>query len=148
MRHRPLRPHLSRPEGSPAARTATVPGCDADRNRSVSLLDIRVAAGEAGPMVTLSGEADLTTVAQLEAALNAQIAAGARVLTVDLSRMWFADCAAIHTLVRAAGTLRARGGRMDLLNPQPGLDRVLTLLGVDEVLRIYRGDNGPGPRHP
>lgn len=37
-------------------------------------------------MLTLSGEADLTTVAELTEALTAQVAIGARHLTVDLSR--------------------------------------------------------------
>jgi hypothetical protein len=50
----------------------------------VGLLEISVAAGEAGPVLTLSGEADLTTVAELTEALTAQLAIGTRHLTVDL----------------------------------------------------------------
>jgi hypothetical protein len=38
----------------------------------VGLLEISVAAGEAGPVLTLSGEADLTIVAELTDALSAQ----------------------------------------------------------------------------
>src|SRR5262249_790890 len=54
-----------------ARRAGTVPGgqtggCDAyascGNHHGVSLLEISVAAGEAGPVLTLSGEADLTTV--------------------------------------------------------------------------------------
>jgi hypothetical protein len=37
----------------------------------VGLLEISVAAGEVGPVLTLSGEADLTTVAELAGALSA-----------------------------------------------------------------------------
>ena len=59
----------------------------------MGLLEISVAAGEAGPVLTLSGEADLTTVAELTGALSAQLAAGARHLTVDLSRLRFAGLA-------------------------------------------------------
>jgi len=36
----------------------------------VSLLEISVAAGESGPMVTLSGEADVTNVAELSQTLK------------------------------------------------------------------------------
>jgi anti-sigma B factor antagonist len=108
----------------------------------VNLLDIHVAAGDAGPVVMLSGEADITTVERLENVLNAQITAGARILTVDLSGLRFADSATIGALVRAARTLMARGGRLDLTSPQPTVAQMLALLGVDEVLTV-RGDQTP-----
>ncbi len=111
----------------------------------ISPLDIRVTAGDAGPVVMLSGEADITTLRRLEDTLDAQITAGARLLTVDLSGLRFADSATIGALVRAASVLKAKGGRLDLQNPQPGLRRVLALLGVDEVLTVY-DDSGPHPR--
>ncbi len=149
MHHDPVSPHPSRPARSPAARPAAVPGCGAAvRDSAENPLDIRVAVIETGPVIMLSGEADVSTLAQLEDALNAQITAGARVLTVDLSGLRFADSATIGALVRASRTLKAQGGRLDLLNPQPGPARVLTLLGVDEVLRVYGGGSGPEPGHP
>jgi stage II sporulation protein AA (anti-sigma F factor antagonist) len=134
----------SRPARSSAARTGAVLGCG-DRGwvSAMSPLDIRVAADETGPVVMLSGEADLTTLGQLEDALNAQIAARARILTVDLSGLRFADSATIGALVRAARTLKDRGGRLDLLNPRPGLDRLLSLLGVNKILTV-RGGATPG----
>jgi anti-sigma B factor antagonist len=110
----------------------------------MGLLDIRVAPGDAGPVVMLSGEADMTTRTQLEDALNAQITAGARILTVDLSGLRFADSATIGALTAAARTLKAQGGRLDLLDPQPGLARMLTLLGVDEILTVRRSGLEPG----
>jgi len=122
----------------------------ADQDSAVTLLDIHVAAGDAGPVVMLSGEADVTTVGQLEDVLNTQITAGARILTVDLSELRFADSATIGALVRAARTLKASGGRLDLTNPQPPLAQMLALLGVDEVLTV-RDDgtgSGPGPAWP
>ncbi len=76
----------------------------------MGLLEISVADGEAGPVLILSGEADLTTVAALTDALSAQLAAGARHLTVDLSRLRFADAAVIRALVRAGRRLKGRGG--------------------------------------
>lgn len=112
-----------------------------------NLLDIRVAITEAGPVLMLSGEADVTTLAQLEDALSAQITAGALILMVDLTGLRFADSATIGALARAARALKTQGGRLDLVNPQPGLARTLTLLGVDEVLTVRRGTS-PGSGHP
>ena len=90
-------------------------------------------------MVALSGEADLTTVPELAAALAAQVDAGARHLTVDLSALAFVDSASIGALITASHALRARGGTLELAGPQPIVARTLGLLGVDEVIPIRGG---------
>ena len=110
----------------------------------MDLLDISVAAGEAGPVLTLSGEADLTTVAGLTEALTAQLANGAPHLTVDLSRLRFADSAVIRALVLADRTLKKRGGGLALAHPQPVVARALSLLGVDQAIEI-RDEMSAGP---
>ena len=102
----------------------------------MGLLEISVVAGEAGPVLTLSGEADLTTVAELSEALTAQLAIGARHLTVDLSRLRFADSAVIRALVLADRTLKKRGGGLALTHPRPVVARALSLLGVDQAIEI------------
>jgi anti-anti-sigma factor len=109
----------------------------------VSLLDVRVASGELGPVILLSGEADLTTVAQLSDALNAQITAETTILTVDMSRLRFADSASVAALARAARTLNNQGGRLELRCPQPGVARTLSLLGLDHFLHV-RGEPDAG----
>lgn len=117
----------------------------------MNLLDVCVAAGESGPVVMVSGEADLTTVAQLDGALNAQISAGAQILTVDLSGLRFADSASIAALVRASRRLRDQGGRLELMNPQPTVTRTLSLLGLDQALTVRaapgRPNAGLAPAH-
>jgi anti-sigma B factor antagonist len=105
----------------------------------VGLLEISVAAGETGSVLMLSGEADLTTVAELADALSAQLATGARHLTVDLSRLRFADSAAIRALVLANRTLKDRGGGLALAYPRPGVARALSLLGVDRAIEVRDG---------
>ena len=145
MADSPIPPHLPH-HVSPAHHPAAESG--PDRDSALSPLGIRVAAGESGPVLMLSGEADITTLAQLESALSAQLAAGAAILTVDLSGLGFADSATIGALVRAARTLKAQGGRLDLASPQPALARMLALLGVGKVVPI-RDDvpsRAPAPR--
>ena len=95
------------------------------------MLEISVAAGEAGPVLTLSGEADLTTVADLTEALTAQLAIGTRHLTVDLSGLRFMDTSAIHVLVSVNNRVMAGGG---LLVTKLGNDRVRFVdAGLDQV---------------
>jgi anti-anti-sigma factor len=105
----------------------------------VSLLEISAAAGASGPVLSLSGEADVTTVAELSEALTAQLAGGARHLTVDLSGLRFADSSVIRALVLAGRTLKDRGGGLELANPQPAVARALSLLGVDQAIHVRDG---------
>jgi anti-anti-sigma factor len=121
----------------------------------VNLLDIRADSGEWGPVVLLSGEADLTNVAQLSDALNAQITAGTTILTVDMSGLRFADSASVAALVRAARRMKNQGGRLELRCPQAGVARTLSLLGVDQFLTVRGGPDAgtsfadtPGTRVP
>jgi anti-sigma B factor antagonist len=102
----------------------------------VSILEIAVAAGDAGPVVKLSGECDITVAGQLRQALQAQITRGARQLTVDLSGLRFADSASVHVLLDAHRALQDRNGFLQLAFPQPAVAMVLGLLGVDQVLTV------------
>lgn len=102
----------------------------------MGLLDVSVTETEAGPVVALSGEADLTTLSLLNSVLNELIWSDFRLVTVDLSSLRFADSASITALGRAARTLRDQGGDLELLNPQPAISRVLSLTGVDQTVTV------------
>ena len=69
--------------------------------QAVSMLQISVADGAAGPVMALAGEADLTNAAALGETLGAQVSGGARHLIVDLSGLRFADSASVRPLVLA-----------------------------------------------
>ena len=109
---------------------------DGDGAIPQSPLTAWVAAGESGPVIVLSGEADLTCAGQLSALITAQLAGGTRQLTIDVSELWFADSASIRTLVLAARTLRERGGSLVLLRPRQPVARVLALTGAEQMFTI------------
>ena len=103
-----------------------------------------VTSGDFGPVLVLSGESDISAAAELTV-LIMQLAAGARHLTVDLSGLRFADSASIQAFIRADRALKASGGTLVLLAPQPVVARVLTLLGVDQLITVHPGpDPGTG----
>lgn len=106
------------------------------------MLQASVGAGESGPVITLSGESDLTPVARVSALISGQLPAGALELTIDVSGLRFADSASIRALVLAARTQKERGGRLVLLHPQPPVAKALALLGADELLTVQ--DRTPG----
>jgi anti-anti-sigma factor len=117
---------------------------DSDGIAPAGMLRASVAAGVSGPVVILSGEADLTSAGQLSALISAQLSGGTRHLTVDVSGLRFADTASIRTLVLAARTLKERGGSLVLLRPRPALVRMLDLLGAAQIFTI-RGETHGEP---
>ena len=100
------------------------------------MLMTSLADGESGPVLILAGEADLTSVAQLSAALSAQMGDGIRKVTVDISGLRFADAASVRSLMLAARMLTERGGQLLLLHPRAHVARVLELLGADQVIEV------------
>ncbi len=106
------------------------------------LLTASVADGASGPVIVLSGEADVASVGQLGALITAQVSRGTRQLTIDVSGLRFADSATISTLVLAARTLRQRGGNMVLLRPQHAVARILALTGAEQMFTIREEIHG------
>jgi len=102
----------------------------------VSTFRASVAAGESGPVITLSGEVDLSTIAELSDLITAQLAGGTVYLTIDVSGMSFADSASMRVLMLAAMTLRKRGGGLVLRRPQPALARLLEIMDADQVITV------------
>jgi anti-anti-sigma factor len=100
------------------------------------MLKITAQAADGGPVIALSGESDVSTVGILKDALDAQAAAGAKYLTVDLSGLEFADSASIAVLLRLHQVLKGRGGGLVLAFPRPLVARSLSLLQVDQLLEV------------
>jgi len=111
----------------------------------VSVLRASVSAGEYGPLITLSGEADVTTAAELGELMTVQLAGGTRHLAIDAAGLAFADSASIHVLLTAARTLKERGGGLLLMRPQRPVATVLHLTGASKLI-IIREETGAEPR--
>lgn len=111
-------------------------------------------AGDGGPVIVVTGEADIISAGQLRDVISAELASGAVFLTIDAAGLSFADSAAIGVLAGTGRTLRELGGRLVLLRPQQAVLRKLTLLGVTQVITVHaaadiagrpEGDAGAGP---
>ena len=125
---------------------------------AVSLLQTSVAAGASGPLIVLSGVADISTITQLSGVITSQLSEITRQLMIDVSGLRFADPAAISLLLLVARTLRGQGGSMVLIRPQPAVARAVTLADPDQIITIQgrtprtpkseggRGSPGLGPR--
>jgi anti-anti-sigma factor len=102
----------------------------------MSRLKASVSLGEAGPVITLAGEADVSTLGALSDLLTAQLSGGAVQLVIDAAELRFVDAASVRLLAAAGQALRVRGGMLVLLHPQENVRRVLEILGLNQVVVV------------
>jgi len=105
-------------------------GIDGDSTAEV-VIDTRVDPSGA-PVVTVSGELDMSNASSLEATVASITAEGPERLIFDLSGLRFMDSAGIAVLVGAASKVNA----VALRNPSPVVRRVIELTGLSGVLPI------------
>jgi anti-sigma B factor antagonist len=94
--------------------------------------DISTAAQDGRLLVTPEGELDLTTVPLLEQRLTDVLPGGKTVL--DLSRVSFIDSTGIALLVSISATAREHAWHLELRDPSPHVERLISLTGVAELL--------------
>ena len=99
-----------------------------------SVLRSSVAMRQSGPVMVLSGEADMHAAAQLRELLVAQLFRGRRRLVIDVAGLRHIDSESVRVLVVAAKMLRERHGELVLLRPRPAVARMLDLMGADQAL--------------
>jgi anti-sigma B factor antagonist len=89
-------------------------------------------------LVTLAGELDVATVAELHRHLAPSDSAASADVAVDMREVTFIDCAVVGTLVGARNRAVEASAclRLSGLRAQPR--RVLTLCALDDVFCVYR----------
>ena len=88
-------------------------------------------------VVTASGEIDINNAEGLRDSLLSALNAGAAGLVADLTSTTFLDSAGVAALVRAARRATATEATLRLaVTTQPVL-RVLNLVGIDQLIRVY-----------
>lgn len=112
----------------------------------MSLLEVSVVAGDPGPVVVLAGQADRSSVTQLNEVLTAQVSARTRHLTIDATNLRSIDQAP------APGT---HAGRADRLGPRrtggtgESREPVLELLNRSRVTEMFTvQDQAPAQTAP
>lgn len=95
--------------------------------------EITVSPAPNGVLVAVSGEADIVTAPDLEAALREQLVAGA--VRLDLGGLSFMDSSGIRVLDAIVRDLAPNGWAL-VIDPalQPPVRRVITLTGLTDVL--------------
>src|SRR5919202_3343025 len=89
-------------------------------------------------VVSVRGELDLSTAAELAAHVDAARAGGrARRVVLDLVALGFCDSAGLRAVLGAADEVRAAGGRLAVVVDDGPVARVLEITGVSEWLELH-----------
>jgi anti-sigma B factor antagonist len=88
-------------------------------------------------IVAVSGDVDISTSPDLRQALAGVVAAGNRVIVVDLSGVRFIDSTGLGVLVGAYTAVRNAGGRLAVVNNHAAVLKVLNITALDDVLGVH-----------
>lgn len=89
--------------------------------------------------VVLSGRIDIAGSAEIETPMSV-VGGSSKAVIVDLSGVSFMASLGLRSIVLSGKTVMRRGGTMALLAPQPAVEEVITISGIDELFTIYRDE--------
>jgi anti-sigma B factor antagonist len=101
-------------------------------------LIVETAMNNAGVVVSLAGEIDLTSVQRLERQLAAAQAGDAHNVVVDLTGVQFIDSTGLRALLSAKRRANDAGRELLLRNPQAQVQRLFEIAGMVELLSLRR----------
>ena len=87
--------------------------------------------------VALDGRLDIAGASAIDLQFNA-IAGSHKAIVVDMAGVSFLASIGIRTLLLGAKAVQRRGGTLILLNPVAEVERVLDVMGVADLMPIYR----------
>jgi anti-anti-sigma factor len=96
---------------------------------------IRRRSADRRVVLEISGDCDISTLAELNDALRAAIAESPDELVVDLARATFVDSLTLGSLTAAAKTTRSSGSAFNVVHAQaPAVRRAFEITGLDRYL--------------
>ncbi len=112
----------------------------------VPLFNVEISSENGMVRIAVSGELDLATAPQLEAALQQQSEVAARIV-LDLTRVSFIDSTGLRVLLQAHDAAQAHGRGLAIL-PSEIVTRVIRLTGLDQRLLDDTDDPSRMPSGP
>lgn len=110
---------------------------------SIREFRVEVERSDGPPSVAVTGELDLTTADQLEAALR-ELSASFPAAVVDLEGCQFVDSSGLRAIMvgarlfaAAADNGEAARPQLVIAAPEPGVQRVLEISGIDQGVPVF-----------
>jgi anti-sigma B factor antagonist len=108
----------------------------------VQILEVDTEERDGHTYIVLRGELDLSTVGQVQEALERVEEASPPVLVVDLSKLAFLDSTGLRCLVTADERARDQGRRFVIVRGPDAVQRVFSITGLEERLEIVDDISG------
>jgi len=102
----------------------------------VSLLEVNISTSEGRILASLSGEVDLSTVAEAESRFEEVLGQPHDRLVLDLREVTFLDSSGLRLMLRLDERQRSEGRRLTVVRGGRRVARVLELTGADERLHF------------
>jgi anti-sigma B factor antagonist len=99
-------------------------------------------------IVTLPDEIDMTNAGLVEDRLRAAVRPGIEVVIADMSATTFADSSAVRALLAAQSAALAGHAELRLVIVACAVLRILQVMGLDKLLRIYPSVRAALPAAP
>ena len=87
--------------------------------------------------IVLTGRMDVQGTQEIEARFNEMTAVDGCAVLVDMSAVSFLASIGIRTLLISAKALKARGGRLAIVDPDANVTKVLQTSGIDALIPVY-----------
>ena len=94
----------------------------------------RIERDDRATTVTLSGGLDLSTIVELQEALEAECSSTPSRLVIDLAAVEFIDSAALHLFITMSNRLAAGGGSLEIVQVPEPLRRIFSITNLDTLL--------------
>ena len=95
-------------------------------------------------LLTITGDLDTATVQPLDNAVDEVLAAGGRLVTLDLTDVSFLDSTGLRSIVRASNLLAEHDGRLVVAGLSGAAQRVLEISGLIDHLADQHLDDDDG----
>ena len=93
---------------------------------------------DAVTLIVLDGDLDLSVCAQLDGAVDSELAGGRLHLVVDVGALRFCDSTGLGALVRAHRVVREAGGSLVVAGARGAVQRLLELTSLGKAVPVER----------
>ena len=102
-------------------------------------LNVRVEEGRSfTKTIVLEGRLDAVTAADLDRELDAALASPMKVLVFQLSKLEYISSAGLRSIFLAQKSMRARSGKVVVVDPQPPVQKVFDIVKAVDVNEVFK----------
>jgi anti-sigma B factor antagonist len=107
---------------------------------------VRIERDDKVTTLVLSGELDLSTIVELQHALEAECSSSPSRLVIDIAAVEFIDSATLHLFITMSNRLADGGGSLEIVHVPERLRRIFSITNLDALLLAEPLVDGPGRR--